>query len=94
MMIKTYLLTYILLLFFYQSKLVEIPSGQLFKNVQTVDIYPGFALEGLPNRDSLSYSEIYHIPETETMFRGTLRYKVRFKDMLFNFLKITFIFFF
>jgi saccharopine dehydrogenase-like NADP-dependent oxidoreductase len=32
-------------------------------------------LEVYPNRDSLSYISIYAIPETETMYRGTFRYK-------------------
>ncbi|KAJ4474292.1 Saccharopine dehydrogenase-domain-containing protein [Lentinula aciculospora] len=33
-------------------------------------------LEGLPNRDSLPYAEMYGLPEgTKTVLRGTLRYK-------------------
>jgi saccharopine dehydrogenase (NADP+, L-glutamate forming) len=32
-------------------------------------------LEVYPNRDSISYIEIYGIPETATMYRGTFRYK-------------------
>jgi len=32
-------------------------------------------LEVYPNRDSISYTEIYGIPKTKTMYRGTLRYK-------------------
>lgn len=31
-------------------------------------------LEVYPNRDSLPYVELYGIPETKTMFRGTFRY--------------------
>jgi saccharopine dehydrogenase (NADP+, L-glutamate forming) len=38
--------------------------------------FPGIGdLEVYPNRDSISYIEIYGIPETKTMYRGTLRYK-------------------
>jgi saccharopine dehydrogenase (NADP+, L-glutamate forming) len=38
--------------------------------------FPGIGeLEVYPNRDSISYTEIYGIPETKTMYRGTLRYK-------------------
>jgi saccharopine dehydrogenase (NADP+, L-glutamate forming) len=32
-------------------------------------------LEVYPNRDSISYTDIYGISETKTMYRGTLRYK-------------------
>jgi saccharopine dehydrogenase (NADP+, L-glutamate forming) len=32
-------------------------------------------LEVYPNRDSVSYMDIYDIPEVKTMYRGTLRYK-------------------
>lgn len=39
-------------------------------------IYPAFAFEGYPNRDSTPYKERYLIPEAETIIRGTLRYKV------------------
>ena len=58
------------------NKVVEIASGQLFRNAEPVDIYPGYALEGLANRDSLSYADTYTIPDVHTMFRGTLRFKV------------------
>jgi saccharopine dehydrogenase (NADP+, L-glutamate forming) len=38
--------------------------------------FTGFGdLEVYPNRDSISYIEIYGIAETKTMYRGTLRYK-------------------
>ncbi len=38
--------------------------------------FPGLGdLEVYPNRDSISYTGIYGIPETSTMYRGTFRYK-------------------
>lgn len=38
--------------------------------------FPAFALEVLPNRDSLSYGDLYGIEkEALTIFRGTLRYE-------------------
>jgi saccharopine dehydrogenase (NADP+, L-glutamate forming) len=38
--------------------------------------FPGIGdLEVYPNRDSISYTEIYGIAEARTMYRGTLRYK-------------------
>ncbi|MBK9291170.1 MAG: saccharopine dehydrogenase NADP-binding domain-containing protein [Bacteroidetes bacterium] len=56
------------------GKLVEIPTKDLFKNPFKVD-FPGVGpLEIYPNRDSLPYIELYGIPETQTMFRGTFRH--------------------
>lgn len=56
------------------GKIVEISGEELFDNY-----YP-YPVEGLeddyeayPNRDSTPYIDIYGIPETKTMFRGTLR---------------------
>ncbi|MBI5009159.1 MAG: saccharopine dehydrogenase NADP-binding domain-containing protein [Bacteroidia bacterium] len=38
--------------------------------------FPGIGdLEVYPNRDSISYRDIYDIPEVKTMYRGTFRYK-------------------
>lgn len=57
------------------NKIVEIPTQKLFRNPFTVN-YPGVGtLEVYPNRDSISYIDIYGIPETTTMFRGTFRFK-------------------
>ncbi|MDT8394680.1 MAG: saccharopine dehydrogenase C-terminal domain-containing protein [Bacteroidales bacterium] len=52
-----------------------IPTEDLFKDPIKVDV-PGVGpLEVYPNRDSLPYIELYGIPETKTMFRGTFRYE-------------------
>ncbi|HPS45537.1 MAG TPA: saccharopine dehydrogenase C-terminal domain-containing protein [Bacteroidales bacterium] len=57
------------------EKIKEIPTQELFRNPFTVN-YPGVGmLEVYPNRDSISYIDIYGIPETTTMFRGTFRFK-------------------
>jgi saccharopine dehydrogenase (NADP+, L-glutamate forming) len=54
---------------------VFIESSDLFKNRFNFH-FPGIGdLEVYPNRDSISYIDIYKIPETRTMYRGTLRYK-------------------
>ena len=54
---------------------VIIPSKDLFKNPFQVD-FPGIGmLDVYPNRDSLAYMDLYGIPETRTMYRGTFRYK-------------------
>jgi hypothetical protein len=58
-------------------KEVTVPGNQLFKRVQPVNLFPAFALEGIPNRNALVYAEEYSIQNAETIFRGTLRYKVR-----------------
>ncbi len=56
------------------NKVIEIPGPELFATNWKVDI-PGFGeLEAYPNRNSVPYKEIYNIEDTETMFRGTLRY--------------------
>ncbi|KAJ3235224.1 hypothetical protein HDU78_005295 [Chytriomyces hyalinus] len=60
------------------GKIHTIPGEDLMRSSVDVPIYPGFALEGLPNRDSLGYLETYNLGTGEglqNMFRGTLRYK-------------------
>lgn len=54
---------------------VEIPTEKLFKDVFEVPVSGLEILDVYPNRDSLPYIELYGIPETETMYRGTFRYK-------------------
>ncbi len=59
------------------GKHVEIPSADLFLNHHPVPVegVPGHKeLEGYPNRDSLSYIDVYGLTNMQTMFRGTLRY--------------------
>ena len=52
---------------------IKIPGSELFENCELMEI-PGIGtFEGYPNRDSLSYINIYNIQETKTMLRGTLR---------------------
>ena len=65
--------------FLRDGQVVEIPAQQLFTPVGTKDIriYPGFAFEGYPNRDSTPYGARYGIAEARTILRGTLRYRVR-----------------
>ena len=54
---------------------VNIKGSQLWKNTQEIKLFPGLALEGVPNRDSIKYAEQYDIADTvQTIFRGTLRY--------------------
>lgn len=40
-----------------------------------IDFLTGFNLEGIPNRDSTVYRDLYGIQTADTVLRGTLRYK-------------------
>lgn len=56
------------------GQVVEIPNRRLFATRHTVPVEGVGDLEAYPNRDSLPYIQLYGIPETRTMYRGTLRY--------------------
>lgn len=55
------------------GKEISIPAEELFAHYWTVNIEGLGEFEAYPNRDSVPYIEIYGIPETEAMYRGTLR---------------------
>lgn len=62
-------------LYLKKGKKVFIEPVDLFKDRFSYD-FPGIgSLEVYPNRDSISYMDIYGIPETNTIYRGTFRYK-------------------
>ena len=54
---------------------ISIPADTLFDNPALIPIEGLAEFEGYPNRNSLPYIDLYGIPETKTMLRGTLRYK-------------------
>ena len=54
---------------------IFIPDKDLFSNYSLIDIEGLGEFEGYPNRNSLPYIQLYHIPSTKTMLRGTLRNK-------------------
>lgn len=56
------------------GKVHYIPTQDLFKNPLSVNFPEVGKLEIYPNRDSMPYIELYGIPETQTMMRGTFRY--------------------
>ncbi|EER23535.1 saccharopine dehydrogenase, putative [Coccidioides posadasii C735 delta SOWgp] len=61
---------------YYKDGKIESVSGpELMGTAQPYFIYPGFAFVAYPNRDSTMYKERYHIPEAETVIRGTLRFQ-------------------
>jgi saccharopine dehydrogenase-like NADP-dependent oxidoreductase len=58
-----------------KGRKINIEPSDLFKDTFNYD-FPGIGnLEVYPNRDSVSYMDIYGISETKTMYRGTFRYK-------------------
>ncbi len=60
--------------FLRHGKEVYIPTEDLFKNPLSVDFPNVGQLDIYPNRDSMPYIELYGIPETKTMMRGTFRH--------------------
>ncbi len=59
--------------FLRDGKEVKILGADLFQNCEPMEV-PGMGtFEGYPNRDSMSYIDIYNIKETKTMLRGTFR---------------------
>ncbi len=55
------------------GEIINIPTQELFKNPILVDCPRVGILEVYPNRDSLTYKDLYCIPETRTLYRGTFR---------------------
>nr|GMC50049.1 alpha-aminoadipic semialdehyde synthase [Ipomoea batatas] len=62
----------------FQGEVVEVEGQNLYDSASKIRIqnFPAFALECLPNRNSLIYGDLYGIgEEASTVFRGTLRYE-------------------
>jgi saccharopine dehydrogenase-like NADP-dependent oxidoreductase len=62
-------------LYLKKGKKVSIEPLNLFKDRFIYNFQGVGNLEVYPNRDSISYLDIYGIPEASTMYRGTFRYK-------------------
>ncbi|MCX6285949.1 MAG: saccharopine dehydrogenase NADP-binding domain-containing protein [Bacteroidetes bacterium] len=62
-------------LYLRHGKIVSVPTKELFNDPFTVDFPEVGRLEVYPNRDSLAYRDIYGIPEAQTVYRGTFRFK-------------------
>ncbi len=62
-------------LFLKKGEKVFIEPADLFKARFTYNVEGLGDLEVYPNRDSISYIDIYGIAETKTIYRGTFRYK-------------------
>uniref|UniRef100_A0AAX7VQ84 Saccharopine dehydrogenase (NAD(+), L-glutamate-forming) n=1 Tax=Astatotilapia calliptera TaxID=8154 RepID=A0AAX7VQ84_ASTCA len=63
------------------------PGGSLMDSTTPMDFFPGFNLEGFPNRDSTKYAEPYGIQTAHTLIRGTLRFK-GFSKAMSGFIKL------
>ncbi len=57
------------------KEVIVLDPSQLMKNIFAVKIRGLGKLEAYANQNSLKYISLYNIPEVETFFRGTLRYK-------------------
>jgi saccharopine dehydrogenase-like NADP-dependent oxidoreductase len=53
--------------------IVEVPNARLFATHFLMWVEGLGDFEAYPNRNSLPYIDLYAIPETDTMYRGTLR---------------------
>ncbi len=60
--------------FLRHGKETYVPTEDLFKNPLSVEFPKVGKLDIYPNRDSMPYIDLYGIPETKTMMRGTFRY--------------------
>jgi alpha-aminoadipic semialdehyde synthase len=60
--------------FLMNGKIVERAAGETYVYACPQRQYRGFNLEGVANRDSLKYKDLYGVPEAHTMLRGTLRF--------------------
>lgn len=57
------------------GKIETVASEDLMASAKPYFIYPGYAFVCYPNRDSTVFKDLYHIPEADTVIRGTLRYQ-------------------
>lgn len=60
--------------FLKEGQVVELDTSDVFKNPLEIEFPDVERMHVYPNRDSLSYIELYGIPEVKTMYRGTFRY--------------------
>lgn len=61
--------------FYKGGKKETTPGEKLMSTARPYLVYPGYAFEAYPNRDSTPFRERYNIPEAQNVVRGTLRYQ-------------------
>ena len=66
---------------------VEIPSNRLFHDMHILSIPDHGDYEAYPNRDSISYIDVYGLQGIQTIYRGTLR-NMGWCDCMYNFGKL------
>ena len=66
---------------------VEVPPHRLFRDMHILAVEGQGDYEAYPNRDSISYIEVYGLQGIQTMYRGTLR-NMGWCDCLFSFGKL------
>lgn len=59
--------------FLHNGKFKYIPYNKLFERTEEIEIEGYGIFEGIANRDSLKYIDIYGLYDVKTMYRGTLR---------------------
>ena len=74
-------------LFLQDGRTVEIPSHRLFREMHVLPVEGCGDFEAYPNRDSISYIDVYGLQGIQTMFRGTLR-NMGWCDCLYNYGKL------
>ncbi|XP_050218217.1 alpha-aminoadipic semialdehyde synthase [Mercurialis annua] len=59
------------------GEIINVEGDKLYESAFKLRLpdLPAFALECLPNRNSLVYGKVYGIEDASTIFRGTLRYE-------------------
>jgi len=55
------------------GEIINIPGEKLFENYYLKDVPTIGTFENYPNRDSVSYKEIYGLKDAQTVYRGTFR---------------------
>jgi saccharopine dehydrogenase-like NADP-dependent oxidoreductase len=66
---------------------VEIPPDRLFRDEHILSIPGQGDYEAYPNRDSISYIDVYRLQGIQTIYRGTLR-NMGWCDCMYNFGKL------
>jgi saccharopine dehydrogenase-like NADP-dependent oxidoreductase len=57
------------------GQIITVPGEELLLSTTASNRIPTLRLEVIPNRDSLSYRELYGVPHVHSICRGTLRYE-------------------
>ncbi len=60
--------------FLQDGQLVEVPREELMAQAKPLYVADGYSFVAYPNRNSVPFRDFYHIPEAETVVRGSLRY--------------------